>query len=135
MVKVKYSDRTLLELRKFSDALAALKEAAALEEDKIVRDSLLLRYVFTFEMAWQSMRQAMSDLGDRETPRLAFATLETAFKLAWITDPALWKDLRDARNSVVHAYDEAHAIALSAFVRSTAIPALDTLHDKLMRER
>lgn len=129
-----YSDRTLLELRKFSDAMAALKEAAAENEDRKGRDSLLLRYVFTFEMAWQAMRLVLQERGDEETPRVAFATLETAFKVGMIHDPALWKRLRDARNNVVHAYDEEQAIALAALVRHEAIPVLEALLEQLLRD-
>lgn len=119
-----YSDRTKLELRKFADAVATLEEAATGDETRQARDSLLLRYVYTFEMAWQAMRMVLEDQGDTETPRVAFATLETAFKVGLIRDPALWKEMREARNGVVHAYDEDKAVALAAIVRQKALPAL-----------
>lgn len=122
-----YSDRTKLELRKFADALAVLEEASLEDETRMARDSLLLRYVFTFEMAWQAMRQVLLDRGDTETPRVAFSTLETAFEVGMIRDPALWDELRKARNGVVHAYDESEAIVLAALVRQKALPALRTL--------
>lgn len=35
--------------------------------------------------------------------------------------------MRDARNAVVHAYDEGVAMALSAFVRGSAMTELDRL--------
>ncbi len=123
----KYSDRTQLELRKFADAVATLEEAAGEDETRIARDSLLLRYVFTFETAWQAMRQVLADRGDDETARVAFSTLETAFKVGMIRDAALWDELCKARNSVVHAYDEEEAIALAALVRTKGLPALQHL--------
>ncbi|MEI8323804.1 MAG: HI0074 family nucleotidyltransferase substrate-binding subunit [Betaproteobacteria bacterium] len=122
-----YSDRTLLELRKFDEAVAALEEAVGEDESRKARDSLLLRYVYTFEMAWQAMRLVLTDRGDTETPKIAFATLETAFVVGMIHDPALWKDMREARNAVVHAYDEDKAIALAAFVRNKAFAVLKRL--------
>lgn len=82
-----YSDRTKLELDKFADALGTLQEATVALEDRMARDSLLLRYVYTFEMAWQAMLFVLQDRGDRETPRLAFAVLETGFKAGLIRDP------------------------------------------------
>ena len=127
-----YSERAQLGLRKFGDALATLREAAAAPEDRQARDSLLLRYVYSFEMAWQSLLFVLQDRGDRETPRLAFAVLETGFKAGLIHDPAVWKAMRDARNAVVHAYDEGVAIALAALVRSKALPALEALHSSLV---
>lgn len=122
-----YSDRTTLELQKFADALATLEEAADANETRMARDSLLLRYVYTFEMAWQTMRQVLSDKGDTETARIAFSTLETAFQVGMIRDAALWDDLRKARNGVVHAYDEGDAIALAALVREKGVPTLRQL--------
>ncbi len=126
-----YSDRTQLELHKFAEALTTLQEAAAAPEDRMARDSLLLRYVYTFEMAWQTLLFVLQDIGDRETPRLAFAVLETGFKAGLIRDPALWKEMREARNAVVHAYDEGVAVALSAFVRSKAMAELERLYRSL----
>ena len=74
-----HSDQTQLQLRKFADALATLQDTADDDEDRKTRDSLLLRYVYTFEMAWQSMRAVLRDRGDDETPRVAFAALEMDF--------------------------------------------------------
>ena len=121
------TDQTQLQLRKFADALATLKETADDDEDRKTRDSLLLRYVYTFEMAWQSIRAVLQERGDDETPRVAFAALETGFKVGYITDAALWKRLREGRNGVSHAYDESMAIALAAMVRVDAIPEFERL--------
>ena len=64
-----FSEQTELQLRKFDQALCTLKETAGDDEDRKTRDSLLLRYVYTFEMAWQSIRAVLQDRGDDETPR------------------------------------------------------------------
>ncbi len=119
---MRFSDETELQLEKFEKALLTLEEAASEDEDRKGRDSLLLRFVFSFEMAWQSIRAVLRDRGDDETPRVAFAALATGFKVGYITDQELWTRLRDARNGVSHAYDESMAIDLSATVRADAIP-------------
>lgn len=116
-----FSESTELQLDKFAQALTTLKETAQDNEDRKTRDSLLLRFVYTFEMAWQAMRAVLQDKGDVETPRVAFATLETAFKMRYIIDEDLWDRLRKGRNGVSHAYDEDMAIALAAMVRIDAI--------------
>lgn len=116
------SDATRLQLQKFERALQTLQETAAQNEDRFVRDSLLLRFVYTFEMAWQAMRLVMRDRGDEETPRVAYETLAAAFKTGLVRDADLWKRLREARNNVSHAYDEQMAVALSAVVRQDALP-------------
>ena len=125
------SDQTRLQLDKFAKALETLREAAAENETRMARDSLLLRFVFSFEMAWQAMRLVLRDRGDDETPRVAFAVLETAFKLRMVTDADLWTQLREARNGVSHAYDEAMAITLAALVRELAIPEFGRLLEAL----
>ena len=84
-----FSQSTKLQLDKFTQALATLKETAV------------------------------------ETPRVAFAALETAFKMRYITDESLWDRLRKGRNGVSHAYDEDMAIGLAAMVRLDAIPEFE----------
>lgn len=130
-----FSDQTDLQLQKFEKALLSLEEAAAEDEDRKGRDSLLLRFVFTFEMAWQSIRAVLRDRGDDETPRVAFAALATGFKVGYISDQVLWKRLRDARNGVSHAYDEAMAIDLAGVVRADALPEFRRLLTLLKSEQ
>lgn len=129
-----FSDQAQLQLRKFAAALDTLKETAKDDEDRKTRDSLLLRYVYTFEMAWQCIRAVLQDRGDDETPRVAFAALETGFRVGYITDAALWKSLREGRNRVSHVYDESMAIALAAMVRLDAIPEFERLLKRLQDE-
>ena len=119
--------QTLLQLEKFDQALTTLKETAQESESRTVRDSLLLRFVYTFEMAWQAMRAVLRDRGDDETPRVAFEAIAMGFKTRLIVDADLWKRLREGRNGVSHAYDEQMAIGLSAMVRADAIPEFDRL--------
>ncbi len=128
------SDQTQLQLGNFAAALDTLKETAEDDEDRKTRDSLLLRYVYTFEMAWQCILAALQDRGDDETPRLAFAALETGFKVGYITDSTPWKSLREGRNGVSHAYDESMAITLAAMVRIDAIPEFERLLKRLQGE-
>ncbi|MGH6625885.1 MAG: HI0074 family nucleotidyltransferase substrate-binding subunit [Burkholderiaceae bacterium] len=128
-----HSDQTQLQLDKFASALMTLKETAAQNEERVVRDSLLLRFVYTFEMAWQSVRAVLRDRGDDETPRVAFEALATGFKVGFLTDVDLWKRLREARNGVSHAYDEQMAIALAAMVRVDAIPEFERLLARLRK--
>lgn len=130
-----FSDQTALQLQKFERAVLSLEEAAAEDADRKGRDSLLLRFVFTFEMVWQSIRAVLRDRGDDETPRVAFAALATGFKVGYISDKALWKRLRDARNRVSHAYDEPMAIDLAGTVRADALPEFRRLLTLLKSEQ
>lgn len=128
-----FSEKAMLQLTKFESALQTLKETALDDEDRKTRDSLLLRYVYTFEMAWQSIRAVLIERGDDELPRVAFAALERGFKAGYLDDEDIWRRLREARNGVSHAYDEPMAIALSAMVRVDAIPEFERLLAKLRK--
>lgn len=75
------SDGAQLGLRNLADALQTLTEQAQEPESRMARDSLLLRFVYTFEMCWQAMHHILRERGDEETPKVAFAVLKTAFRL------------------------------------------------------
>ena len=54
-------DRLLLQLTQYRKAMAALADAIASDDgDKKSRDSILLSFVFTFEMAWKSLKTALA---------------------------------------------------------------------------
>ena len=120
-----FSQSTKLQLDKFTQALATLKETAQDSEDRKTRDSLLLRVGYAFETAGEAVRAVQEDKEDLETRRVAFSALETAFKMRYITDESLWDRLRKGRNGVSHAYDEDMAIGLAAMVRLDAIPEFE----------
>lgn len=113
---------TAIILEQFFKALLALEEAITTDDGgKKSRDSILLSYVFTFEMAAKSLKMA---LGERriDTPDYASAILKGAFQARLIDDAVAWEKLRDYRNYVSHAYDEDKAVEIAAYVRTHALP-------------
>lgn len=114
-------------------ALRAFNEAVATDEgDKKSRDSLLLSFVFTFEMAVKCLKEALAERG-MGVPDYAVAVLKAGFQAELIDDPAGWDALRDHRNNVSHAYDEAKAIVIAAHVRQHAEPLISKLLVRLER--
>ncbi len=106
----------------YSKALQALEEAIATDDgSKKSRDSILLSYIFTFEMAVKCMRVALAESG-MDVPDYAAAILRAAFKARLISDSTAWEELRAHRNSVSHAYDETLAMKIAAYVRQFAVP-------------
>lgn len=123
-----------LQLDRFTKALAALEESIATDSgDKKSRDSILLSYVFTFEMAWRSLQFALALRGLR-APDYAAAVLRAGVQGALLTDPDGWDRMRDYRNDVSHAYDEPKAIAIAAFVRAEAAQRFAQLLERLRRD-
>ncbi len=108
-------------LQQFVRALRALDEAIVTDSgDKKSRDSILLSYVFTFEMAVKSLKVTLAELG-LDVPNYASAILKGAFQARLIDDAGSWEALRDRRNLVNHAYDEVKAVEIAAYVRQHAL--------------
>lgn len=123
-------DRFAFELAKFEKALAQLREALPPDESRQARNSLLLSFLFTFETACKSLRQGLARQG-LSTPDFAAAVLRGGLQARMIENPEIWDKLRDYRNGVAHAYDEALAIEIAAYVRAHAQPAFEGLLAKL----
>ena len=93
--------RLALALQQFEKALATLAEVAALPQDDIVRDSLIMRFTYSFESGWKA--------GYRWLRRVAWMWDEGAyegdselFKRRLIPDAATWGEMRKMRNRVAH---------------------------------
>lgn len=120
-----------LMLDQYAKALRALEEAVATDDgEKKSRDSILLSYVFTFEMAVKTLKTVLMELG-LDVPNYASAILKGAFQARLIHDAPAWEQLRDQRNFVSHAYDEAKAVEIAAYVREHALPHFRQLLESL----
>jgi len=119
-------DRFALSLAQFERALARLKEALDRPEDDVVRDAIIQRFEFTFEMAWKAMYRLLRSRG-ADISESAFEVIPAAFSQGLIKDAAGWGELRRYRNLTSHTYDEKVAIAVAAFVRAEAVGLFDEL--------
>ena len=121
------SERLSFQHERFGKALAALQDAVDTDTgDKKSRDSILLSFVFSFEMAWKLLKATLVADG-ANPPDYAAAVIKSAFTARLLSDADLWVDLREARNDVSHAYDEQRAIAIAELVKARAVPALTLL--------
>ncbi len=114
----------------FERALARLHEVLRESETPIIRDALIQRFEFTFEMAWRCLHRYLSAKGERVAQQ-AWAVLPLAFQSQLIDDAEAWEELRECRNNTSHTYNEALAIEVAATVRGTGIAAFDKLAERL----
>lgn len=92
----------------WAEALAAY---AATRSDRD-RDSAILRFELSYEVAWKHLQRHAREHGlDAMSPREAFGR---ALQLGWIEDEAAWFDIIAALNLAVHVYRESNALALAA---------------------
>ena len=114
----------------FLRALQRLRDVLAQNENEFIRDAIIQRFEFTFEMAWRSLFRLLIDRGERVGEN-ASATLTAAHAALLIDDAERWHRGRIARNKTSHTYDEALAIEVSAMIRADAMPAFEALADRL----
>ena len=124
------SERFEDQREQFERALVRLHAVLLENETDIVRDALIQRFEFTFEMAWRSLYRYLLGRGER-VGQQAWAVLPLAFQSLLIEDAELWDQVREYRNLTSHTYNEALAIDVAAFVRQSAIHAFDALQRKL----
>ena len=113
------------------DVLAAatrLREAVALPASDIVRDAIIQRFEFTFEVVWKALKLFLEHQG-RECagPR---PVLKTAFAEGLIPseeEADVWMQMIDDRNLTSHAYDEALAARIHLSIVNDYAPVFDAM--------
>ena len=91
-------------------AAARLREAVAEPESALVRDAVIQRFEFSFELVWKTLklyleRQGHECGGPRPPLKKAFAE----GLIATLEEADVWLQMLEDRNLTSHAYDEALA--------------------------
>lgn len=126
-------ERFVQQVEHYERALARLLEVLEMSESAVVRDSIIKRFEFTFEMAWKAMYRWLR-AKDVEIVEEPFEVIPRAFNAGLIDDDAGWTEVRKARNKTSHTYDEKKAIEVSALVRTMAVPLFRKLAERLRKE-
>jgi nucleotidyltransferase substrate binding protein (TIGR01987 family) len=117
-----------LDLSSFENALVSLKEAIEKfqedENDKFIRDSVIQRFEYTYEVSFKMLRRflQLSEHSEGSFDELIFADIirtanERGLLLGNLED---WIEYRKVRNITSHSYDEAKASAIVSVVPSFA---------------
>lgn len=114
----------------FRQALARLHEALAENETEIVRDALIQRFEFTYELGWKCMFYWLRSQKE-QVPEMVRPVIQAAFRTELIADADLWEQIKDCRDETSHTYNEKKAIEVAAFVRDVAAAAFDALLARL----
>jgi len=123
-------DRFELARGQFLKALMRLHEAVEADESPMIRDALIQRFEFTYELAWKSMFYWLRDQGEK-VPEMVRPVIQAAFRCELIGDPQLWEAIKDSRDETSHTYNEDKSIEVAAFVRARALAAFDALGERL----
>ncbi len=124
------AQRYALQLQNFEKALLRLEAVLLLNENEVVRDSIIQRFEFTFEMAWKSLFRYLLMKQEKVAAR-AWDVLPVAFESGLIEEPDVWTRLREYRNDTSHEYDQNKAMAVAAYVRQAGAPTFRALLTRL----
>lgn len=81
------------------------KENAEEILDEIIKEGLIQRFEYTHELAWNVMKDFLSDMGDIQIYGSKDATRE-AFKAGLIQNGDVWMEMIKSRNKTSHTYNE-----------------------------
>ncbi len=91
-------------IEEFLKALVQLRKAVAMPKDEFIRDSVIQRFEFTYELSWKMLKLRLeAEAIDAKTPK---QTLQEALQAGFITDGNSWSELQRNRNLTSHTYDE-----------------------------
>lgn len=129
-------NRSRNKLENLVKALGRLKEAAQMakdNDDSIVRDGLIQRFEFTYELVWKALKEYLEENGifERNSPKMVF---KEAYALGIITNEQTWLSIIDDRNLTTHIYNEAVAVEIAGRIISSYLPEFEALAQKLMNE-
>lgn len=120
-------------LYNFIRALDKLKQGLTQynEDNELLRDGLIQRFEFTFELAWKTLKEMFEDEGltGLNSPK---AVLKEAFAAEIIQDEKLWLNMLVDRNTTSHIYSEDTAILISKNIKEKYTAALEKLKDKII---
>lgn len=116
--------------KQFEHALVRLHEALEENETDMVRDALIQRFEFTYELGWKSMFYWLR-IQKENVKEIVRQVIQAGFRAGLISDADLWEKIKDYRDETSHTYNESKAIEVAAFVRAEAVSAFDELLVKL----
>jgi nucleotidyltransferase substrate binding protein (TIGR01987 family) len=96
-------------LSNFGKALLRLKEAALeFENNKtndVIRDGVIQRFEFTYELAWKATKEYLEDIGitDRNSPK---SVIKEAYEQKIIVHEQNWLLMLNDRKLTTHVYNE-----------------------------
>ncbi|MHB8170117.1 MAG: HI0074 family nucleotidyltransferase substrate-binding subunit [Thermincolia bacterium] len=85
-------------VKRLKDAVEVLKQNNAID---VVRDGVIQRFEFTYELAWKTIKEYLEDIGivDRNSPK---AVIKEAYAQKLITDEKSWLLMINDRNLSSH---------------------------------
>lgn len=109
----------------YTKALNQLRKAVEQPENEFLRDSVIQRFEFTYELAWKMLKLILEKEGIlARTPR---ETFQEALQAGFIKDGNQWSELQKQRNLTTHTYDDALAKKMYFYICHEALLLFESL--------
>lgn len=100
-------------INNYLNAVERLQEAVAeyqqSNHNTLMRDGLIQRFEFTFELSWKALKEYLYDQGCGTGLNFPKQVLKTAYENEIIQDETIWLSMLEARNRTSHIYDDTSA--------------------------
>lgn len=107
-------DRLNERIAEFLRALTQLDKAIQQPKDEFIRDSVIQRFEFSYELAWKMLKLKLEQEGlEARTPRQVF---QESLIAGFIADGNSWSEVQKQRNLTTHTYDETLAESVYQFI-------------------
>lgn len=118
----------------FQNALRRLNEGVIKLDNSndLLRDGLIQRFEFTFELAWKTLKAIFEDEGliGLNSPKMV---LREAYVAEIIKKDELWLSMLNDRNSTSHIYSEQVAIQICNNIVSKYVVELNNLLEEIKK--
>ena len=101
-------------------------------EDEITKMALVQSFEFTFELAWNVMKDYLENEGYDQVKN-SKQTIRTAFQAELISDAETWMGAIEKRNLASHAYNNVILNETIAFIHKEFFPIVKKLHEELKK--
>lgn len=118
--------------KNYQNALHRLEEGIAKfdSSNDLLRDGLIRRFEFTFELAWKTVKAIFEEEGlvGLNSPKMV---LREAFSAGVVTKDEVWLAMLSDRNTTAHIYDEHLAIEICQRIINEYVSELIQLQERL----
>jgi nucleotidyltransferase substrate binding protein (TIGR01987 family) len=116
-----------MNLTYLEQAITSLQRALQQPKDEFIRDSVIQRFEFTYELAWKALKRYLEfEEGVENMDALSRRDLfRVAAEKGLVKDPVVWMEYHRYRNESSHTY----AVAKAEEVYAAAQPFLSDVND------
>lgn len=123
-------DFKIMNLKKAYDKLSEVSNQYD-GSNEIIRDSLIQRFEFTYELCHKTLYEFMKYEGISSDTTFPRAIFKKAYANNLISDEGVWLQLLEDRNSTSHIYNEKLADEVALRIQKDYVTAIGELIDRL----